>query len=239
MFSLLINELLRRPLLNALVFLYNTISFHDLGIAIIILTLLIRFLLGPLSHKSIVSQKEMMAIHPEVRRLQEKHKHEKEVQAKKVMELYKEKNINPLSGCLPLLIQLPIIIILYRVLFTVFSDQNLSEQLYGFVQNPGPMNHLFLGFVDISNKNIFLALIAGALQFWQSKMILDEQKKHNTPEDFKKNASLAMSQQTTYAMPIVTVLITYSVHAGIALYWVTTTLFSVIQQRMIFKRKKK
>jgi len=238
MFSALINEVLRRPLLNMLVFLYNTVSFHDLGVAIIILTLLIRFLLGPLSRKAIVSQKEMMAIHPHVRKLQEKHKHDKAEQSKKVMELYKEKNVNPLSGCLPLLIQLPIIIILYRVLFTVFSDQSIADQLYGFVRDPGPMNHLFLGFIDISNKNLFLAVAAGALQFLQSKMILDEQKKHNTPEDFKKNSSLAMSQQMTYMMPVVTVLITYSVHAGIALYWVTTTLFSVVQQWLVFKKKK-
>lgn len=232
----MLNELFYRPLFNTLIFLYQTISFHDLGIAIIMLTLLIRVLLYPLSQKSIMSQKEMMAIQPEVKKLQEKHKNEKEEQMKKVMALYKEKKVNPFSGCLPLLIQLPIILALYRVFLAGFNEQSLL-QLYSFLPNPGSINHLFLGFVDISKQNIMLALTAGALQFWQSKMILDEQKKHNTPADFQTNTSLAMSKQMTYVMPVLTVFIAYSVHAGIALYWVTTTAFSIVQQRIAFRKK--
>lgn len=232
----MLNEIFYRPLFNTLIFLYQTISFHDLGVAIILLTFLIRVLLYPLSQKSIVSQKEMMAIQPEVKKLQEKHKNEKEEQMKKVMALYKEKKVNPFSGCLPLLIQLPIIIALYNVFLAGFNEQSL-QQLYGFMPNPGSINHLFLGFVDISKQNAAFALVAGALQFWQSKMILDEQKKHNTPADFQTNTSLAMSKQMTYVMPVFTVFIAYSVHAGIALYWVTTTAFSIVQQRIAFRKK--
>ncbi len=236
MFSFFFREFLYRPLFNALIFLYQTVSFHDLGVAIIILTLLIRILLSPLSRKSIVAQKEMTAIQPEVKKIQEQHKHEKEEQMKKVMALYKERNINPLSGCLPLLIQLPIVIALYRVFLAGFNEQGL-QQLYSFMPRPEIINHLFLGFIDISKKNIVLAVLAGVLQFRQSKMILDEQKKHHTSAEFQTNTSLAMSKQMTYMMPILTVFIAYSVHAGIALYWVVTTAFSVLQQRNILGKK--
>lgn len=235
MFSFFFNELLYRPLFNVLIFLYQTVSFGDLGVAIIMLTLLIRILLSPLSRASIIAQKEMTAIQPEVKKLQEKHKHEKEEQMKKVMALYKERNINPLSGCLPLLIQLPIVIALYQVFLAGFNEQSL-QQLYRFVPHPASINHFFIGFIDISKKNIVLAIVAGLLQFWQSKMILDEQKKHHTPAEFQTNTSLAMSKQMTYMMPVLTVFIAYSVHAGIALYWVVTTAFSIVQQRAILKK---
>lgn len=235
MFSSLFHELLYRPLFNALVFLYQTVSFYDLGIAIIILTVLIRLLLHPLSQKALVSQKEMMAIQPEIKKLQEKYKDNREEQMKRMMELYKEKKVNPFAGCLPLLIQLPIIIALYWVFLAGFTEESLKE-LYAFVANPGSIHHIFLGFVDLAKQNAFLALIAGVLQFWQSKMILDEQKKHNTPEDFQKNPSLAMSRQMTYIMPVLTVFIAYSLNAGIALYWATTNAVSIIQQRMAFKK---
>lgn len=236
MFSFFFNQFLYRPLFNALILLYQTVSFRDLGVAIIMLTLFIRVLLSPLSRKSIIAQKEMTAIQPEVKKLQEKHKHEKEEQMKKVMALYKEKNINPLSGCLPLIIQLPIVIALYQVFLSGFNEQSL-QQLYGFMPHPESINHFFLGFIDISKQNMALAVLAGALQFWQSKMILDEQKKHHTPAEFQANTSLAMSKQMTYMMPVLTVFIAYSVHAGIALYWVVTTVFSVAQQRNILKKK--
>ena len=100
----------------------------------------------------------------------------------------------------------------------------------------GGINHLFLGFVDISQRNLALALIAGALQFWQSKMILDQQKKHNAPAEFQNNISLSMSKQMTYMMPVLTVFIAYSLHAGIAIYWATTTAFSIVQQWRAFRK---
>ena len=120
--AFLFEELLQRPLFNALVFLYQTVSFHDLGVAIIALTLLIRFALYPLSKKSISSQKEMMEIQPEVKKIQEKYKGNKEEQMKRTMALYKERGVNPFAGCLPLLVQLPIVIALYWVFLIVFQE---------------------------------------------------------------------------------------------------------------------
>lgn len=241
MISFIFQEILFRPLFNILVFLYQTVSFYDFGVAIIILTVLIRILLYPLAQKSIRSQKEMAAVQGDIKKIQEQHKNNKEEQTKMIMALYKEKKVNPFSGCLPLLIQLPLLMALYRVFMAGFKDQNLQSLLYGFVPNPGVINHIFLGLIDISkNKNLILALLAGSLQFYQSKMMLDQQKKTQLApaKSAAPDFSTALSKQMTYMMPIMTAYIAYSFPAGLALYWVVTTLFSIIQQWRVFSKEK-
>ncbi len=251
MISSIFHEVLYRPLFNLLVFLYETVSFYDLGIAIILLTLIIRFALFPLSQKAIRSQKELFKIQPEIKEIQEKFKDNKEEQVKKTMALYKEKGVNPFSGCLPILAQLPILIALYWVFMSGFDNSNLSN-LYSFVKNPGDINYIFLNWIDISEKNVYIALIAGIFQFIQSKMMLDQQKKskrlvkkdkHNNNKNKAKNPmddiSISISKQMTYVMPVVTVVIASSLQAGLALYWATTTLFSVLQQWYVFKQRTK
>lgn len=235
MLSSLFDTILYKPLFNALIVLYQTVGFFDLGIAIIMLTLIIRAALYPLSGRAIASQKEMMAIQPELKALKEKYKNNKEEQARRMMALYKEKKINPFSGCLPILIQLPVLIALYWVFMAGFDDKSLSN-VYNFLPNPGSINHVFLGLFDLAGRSLPLALLAGLLQFYQSKMVLDEQKKHQVnggPDDF----SIAMSKNMTYVMPIATVFITYQLHAGLALYWATTTLVSIVQQWRMFRVK--
>jgi len=240
MISFIFNEVLYRPLFNILVFLYQTVSFYDFGIAIIILTILIRVLLYPLAQKSIKSQKDMSSVQSDVKKIQEQYKNNKEEQMKKIMALYKEKGVSPFSGCLPILIQLPFLLALYWVFMAGFDDENLKNLLYGFISNPGSINHIFIGFIDISKKgNIILALLAGAFQFYQSKMMLDQQKK-TRPAPVKSatpDFSTAMTQQMTYIMPVMTVFISYSLSAGLALYWITTTIFSIIQQWIVFSKK--
>lgn len=235
----LFQELLHRPLFNSLVFLYQTIAFYDFGIAIIVLTVIIRLLLYPLAQKSIKSQKEMTGVQSDIKKIQEQYKNNKEEQTKRIMSLYKEKNINPFSGCLPLLIQLPLLIALYRVFLAGFQDQNLQSLLYGFMPNPGTINHIFLGLVDISkNHNIFLALITGALQFYQSKMMMDQQKTNNKlSKQSNLDFSATLSRQMTFMMPIMTAYFAYTFPAGLALYWIVTTAFSIGQQWMVFKNK--
>lgn len=235
--SYIFHTYLYQPLFNVLIVLYQTVSFYDFGIAIIILTILIRSLLYPISQKGIRSQKEMFAIQPQIKKIQEECKNNKEEQMKRVMALYKEKKVNPFSGCLPILIQLPILISLYWVFISGFEEGSLNN-LYGFVHNPGSINHIFLGFIDIAQKqNIILAVLAGIFQFWQSKMILDQQTKGQTKKNTKDDFSLTMSKQMTYMMPVMTVLISYSLQAGLALYWITTTLFSIVQQWIVFKKQ--
>ena len=240
MISFIFNEVLYRPLFNILVFLYQTVSFYDFGIAIIILTILIRALLYPLAQKSIKSQKEMVAVQSDIKKVQEQYKNNKEEQMKKVMALYKEKGVSPFSGCLPMIIQLPFLLAIYWVFMAGFDDKNLQDLLYGFIKNPGSINHIFIGLIDISKKgNWILALLAGAFQFYQSKMMMDQQKKTQLVKE-KSSApdfSTTMAKQMTYMMPVMTTVISYTLPAGLALYWAATTLFSIIQQWVVFKKK--
>ena len=157
------SEVIYRPLLNLLVYFYNIIPGHDIGIVIIFVTLLIRLILAPSMHKSLKSQQKMSSLQPHLNDLREKHKGDKEGQAKAMMDLYKEHQINPLSSCLPLLIQLPILIALYQV-FSKALHGNL-DGLYTFVARPEFLDPTFLNFLDLSQPNIVFATLAGVLEF--------------------------------------------------------------------------
>ena len=119
------NDLLYYPLFNLMVFFYNIVPGQDIGVAIILLTLLVRIVLYPINNKSIKSQKRLQEIQPKMKELQNKYKEDKQKQAKKLMELYQKHKVNPLSGCLPLLLQFPILIALYHVFINGFKDESL------------------------------------------------------------------------------------------------------------------
>lgn len=232
----LFNTILYVPFFNLLVFLYNTVAFQDFGIAIILLTLTIRLILSPLSVKTFRSQRILSELQPKVKEVQEKFKSDPQKQTKEVMELYRRHNVNPFSGCLPLLIQLPILIALYRISITGFEENSLSV-LYDFIRNPVFLNSMSLGFIDLAQKNIFLALIAGAAQFLQTKLSLPLQKNRAILKDQKTNPLASMSQQMLYFLPIITIIVSMSFPAGLPLYWIATTLFSICEQVYIKRIK--
>lgn len=228
----LYNEAIYRPILNLLIGLYNVFPIHDIGIVIILVTLLIRIILAPFMHKSLKGQKTLSALQPKMNELREKHKDNKEEQAKAMMDLYKEHKVNPFSSCLPVLIQLPILIALYQV-FRKALTGNL-DGLYNFVHNPGVLSPKFLSIVDLSHPNIIFALLAGAAQFWQSQIITKWQGK-STGQDM---TTKALNIQMMYVLPIISVVIAWSLPAGLPLYWIVTTLFAVGQQYYIQRTHK-
>ncbi len=227
-------EILYRPLFNLLVFLYNTVSFSNIGIAIIILTVLIKLAFLSMSKKAIVSQKSLQDLQPKIKELQAKHKGNKEEQAKALMALYKENKVNPMSGCLPLLIQLPILIALYQVLLKGFNPESLSA-LYSFVSNPGTINPMFFGLLSLAVPSKILAVLAGLAQFWQAKMMAPKKNLPGAPKSSDEYVSQAMSKQMMYFLPVFTILISWKLPAGLALYWVVTTLFTIVQQYAIMR----
>jgi YidC/Oxa1 family membrane protein insertase len=234
MFILIYNTIIYYPLLNLLVFVHNIIPGHDIGIVIIILTLLIRLALAPSFHKSLKSQKAMNDLQPKLNEMRERLKDDKEGQAKAMMELYKEHKINPLSSCLPLLIQLPILIGLYQV-FRVALNSSIDiatrlTGLYSFIHRPDMISPFFLHFLDLSKPSIILGVIAGAAQFWQSKLMM--------PKTAGQDATAkAMSIQTTYVLPVISAVIAIRLPAGLPLYWIVTTLFAVAQQYYILRKQ--
>lgn len=220
-------QIIYNPLLNLLVYFYNIIPGHDMGIVIILLTLVIRFILAPTMHKSLKSQKAMTALQPKLNELRERYKDNKEAQTKAMMELYKEHKVNPFSSCLPLLIQLPVLIALYQV-FSKALHGNL-DGLYSFVYRPEVINPNFLNLIDLSKPNIVFAILAGIAQFFQSRMMLAGSQ--NTDPTAK-----AMAIQTTYVLPAVSVFIAWKLPAGLPLYWIVTTLFAIGQQYYVAKK---
>jgi YidC/Oxa1 family membrane protein insertase len=227
--GLAFTEVLYRPIFNVLIGIYNILPFHDIGIAIIILTILIRVILYPFSFKALVSQKKLQELQPKIKEVQSNTKDNKEEQAKRLMELYKTHKVSPFSGCLPLLIQFPVLIALYKAFLNGLSTTGIVG-LYSFIGNPGVINSMFLGLIDLSKKgNIYLALIAGAAQFWQSRLSIP--KAHSVEKEGEM--ARAMNMQMLYFMPIFTIFLGYSFPAGLALYWIVFTLFTVFQQWQI------
>lgn len=206
---------------------------HDLGLSIIILTVVIRFIFFPLSIKAQRSQRALNAINPHIQAIKEKHKHDQAAQGAAMMQLYKEHNINPIAGCLPLLIQLPILIALYQVFIAGLNPQSLA-MLYPFVNNPGSINPLFLGFISISSPNIILAVLAGVLQFIQAKQSMAYMKASSGGANPQM---AALNTQMLYFFPVMIVIIGWNLQAGLILYWITTTLFSIGEQFYLRRTK--
>ena len=247
--SFIYAELLYNPLFNSMVFFYNIVPGQDIGIAIILLTLLVRIVLYPINGKSIKSQKRLQEIQPEMKKLQNKYKEDKQEQAKKLMELYQKHKVNPLSGCLPLLIQFPILIALYHVFINGFKDESLSI-LYPFIHNPGHINAVSFGIINLSETNIYLAVTAATLQYFQSKMLMGNKKKENEQEEEKEKKektaeektqdfAQSMTKNMIYIMPVMTLVFAMSFPSGLALYWAVTTLFAIVQQHLIARKERK
>jgi len=217
----LFHEIIYRPLLNLTVVLYGTVGFGDLGTTIVLMTVAVRTAMLPLSLRTARSQKAMAQLAPEIERLKQQHKGDMNAQSDAVMRLYRERGVSPLSGCLPLLIQFPLLIGLYRVFTNVFKPDALSA-LYPFVHGPAAIGHTGLGLFDVSAANPFLAVTAGILQFLQVRMSLAGQPQ-NQP-------GAAMNRQMVLMLPVIIVVIGWNLPAGLTLYWVVTTLFSIGEQ---------
>lgn len=234
----LFNIILYQPIFNLLVGIYNIIPGHDIGVAIVLLTVIIKLILYPFSLQSIKAQKSMRDLQPKIEELKKRHKDQKDALAREMMQLYKQEKINPMSSCLPLLIQFPFLIAVYRVFRAGLGEGSLN-MLYSFIHNPGTLNPISFGLLDLSKPQAVLAVLAGAAQFWQSKMMIT--KKPPKPVGNKEGAkdegmAAAMNKQLLYMMPAITVIIGLTLPGGLALYWLVTTLLMVAQQEYSFKK---
>jgi len=229
--------ILYQPLFNCLVWLYNSVPGHDFGIAIICLTILIRIALYPTSVKAVKSQKGLQKLQPQIQEVQKKYKNDKEKQAKEIFDLYKREKINPFSGLFLALIQVPILIALYQVFWDGLNQSKLTV-LYNFILNPGQINPLFLHIIDLSKPNIIFAILAGLVQYFQTKMLLPQTSPKTEGNSKMPDFSQMMQKQMVYFFPIFTVIILISLPSALGLYWTISGLFSIVQQYYVFKDKK-
>ncbi|MDP2837930.1 MAG: YidC/Oxa1 family membrane protein insertase [Candidatus Moranbacteria bacterium] len=238
----LFDTLVYHPIYNVLVFFYNTVPGHDFGIAIILTTLLVKTLFIPLSKKQIESQKKMQELQPKLKELQKRYKDDKEKQTKAIMELYREHKANPFSGCLPLIVQLIVLIAIYRVIINI-SQAGFTinaADLYTFIANPGSVKHLFLNFVDLTKPNYVLGILSAIAQYYQTKMLMQSQKVtvSTTSASDEPDFATIMNKQMLYIGPAITLFIGVTFPAALALYWLFSTLFMIFQQRSLAKKGK-
>ncbi|OGH74010.1 MAG: hypothetical protein A3G00_02210, partial [Candidatus Magasanikbacteria bacterium RIFCSPLOWO2_12_FULL_43_12] len=199
---------------------------------------LIKLALYPLTASSIKSQKALTDLQPKLDVIKKEFKDDKQRLAQETMKLYKENKVNPMASCLPLLIQLPILIALYYVLQRGLTATNF-DTLYSFVKSPDQINTISVGLVDLKNSNIILAVLAGAAQFWQAKMMMRKKAPKEAGEGAKdENMMSMMNKQMLYMMPIMTVFIGMKLPGGLTLYWLLSTVLTVAQQAVVFKHQK-
>ncbi|MBT4277625.1 YidC/Oxa1 family membrane protein insertase [Candidatus Falkowbacteria bacterium] len=234
----LFNTVLYEPLFNLLVFLHNIIPGNDVGIAIIILTIIIKLILLPLSLQATKSQKALQDLQPKMQEVKNKYKDNKEEQAKALMELYKKEKVNPLSSCFPLLIQFPFLIAVFQVFRNGFKPESL-DLIYPFIERPEMLNPISFGIMDLSKPIIAFAVLAGIAQYYQTKMLMSKKQPVKAKGAKKEDMMAMMNKQMMYMMPVLTVFIGFSLPGGLTFYWFLTTLFMVFQQKIMFRKDNK
>lgn len=242
------------PVYNLMAFLID-LTWHSLGYAIIIITIIIRIILLAPQHKMMISQRKMQAIQPKIKEIQKKHKWNNQMLGVELMKLYKEEKVNPMWSCLLLLIQMPILIVIYHIIISI-QDLSNSYYLYGFIQDFDilAINYDFYG-IDLlwvwGTTGIVLALIVWAVQFIQIKLSImrsskeqEKNKKWVVLEKKKWEADYSnpmmpdpemMNKVMLWAMPVMVGIFTYTFFAWVGIYWWVSTIFMIFQQIIVNK----
>ena len=235
------HTLFYKPMYNALIFILDILPNHDVALAVILLTILIKVILLPLSHKMFVTQINQKKIQPLITKVQEEYKDNRQMLGLKMMEIYKENKINPFSSILLMIIQIPIVFALYFV----FANGGLPEivvvDLYSFVSHINNINHILFG-IDFTKANIVVGLIAAISQYIQIRLSLQNMKpaidkpmSEMKPEEMMQKQ---MSFMMKYFIPVLIFIASLKVSAAVALYWIVSSVF-MIAQELYFRNKYK
>jgi YidC/Oxa1 family membrane protein insertase len=228
--------LVTTPLYNGLVLLMHALPWADLGIIVIIFTCIVRLILFPLAQKSVRTQIVMQEIQPEIDKLKQRYKDNPQEQAAKIMALYKERGLNPFASILFMFIQIPIIFGLYFMFLRSGLPAIDPAQLYSFVSVPAGVSTMFLGLVSVTAKSIPLAILAGGSQFLQAQFAKPPEIKNDGERSFGREFTKSLHFQMRYVFPVIIIFIASALPASIALYWITSNLFSTAQE--IWTRRK-
>ena len=246
------HEYIFRPLYNLLIGIMNVLPGIDVGIAVVIFTIIVRLILFPLSKNSLLTQVKMKEVEPEANKIKAQYASDKQLQSLKVMELYKQKGIKPFSGILLLFIQLPVLFALISVFYKIIPTVD-STLLYSFIHVPHAAA-TFLG-LDITTKSLILSLFVGICQFIQlhfsiaarqqkAQQAKIAQTKQPAPTDFASQMSGSMTNQMKYFLPIIAFASTYwfiparfpQAASIVAIYWSVSALFTLAQELYIEKK---
>jgi len=242
MWGYLWGTFLYQPIYNLLIYFISIIPGYNLGFAIILLTVFIRLLLFIPQQRAMESQKKLQEIQPRIKKIQEQYKNNQQKLAQETFALYKEYKVNPFGSCLPLIIQLPILIALFYVIQTGLNPDNvylLYQPLRTFDLSVIDPN--FLGLLNLTKIDVFaLPLIVAGLQFFQMKLSMKKSQVKKEGEKKKGGAEMEMAQNMMiYILPVMIALFTASTPSGVGLYWGISTLFGIGQQVYVNNKKKR
>ncbi len=240
MFSYIWHTFFFDPVYNGLVFFIDIAPRGDVGLAIIATVIVVKTILLPLSIKAVKTQKVMREIDPKLKEIKTKHKDDRQAQAQAMMEVYKESEINPFASVVLALIQIPVIIALYFAVATGGGIQLPSinvDLLYSFVPSPELVNMNFLELVNIQDRSLLLAVLAGITQFLHINMTLPKlpERKPDEAPTMKDDFMRSMQLQMRYVMPVIIAVVAYVISAAIALYFLVSNLVTIAQE--VFVRK--
>ncbi len=230
------------PIYNAFVGLLNLFPWMDIGLAMVVFTVIVKVILFPIAKKSLLTQVKMKEVEPEAQKIREMYKNDKQVQAMKIMQLYKEKNFSPFSSVLLLIIQLPILFALISVFYKVIPEVK-PELLYSFVSVPH-IKTLFIGLIDLTNKSLILSLMTAIAQYFQLKYSPSLKNAPSSTNNPQMAAMQSMNSSMKYFLPVFAFISTYwiipaqfpAAASAIALYWMASTLFTLVQELYIRKK---
>jgi len=246
------NTVLVWPIINVFLCVYKGLIFvhfpFALGFSIIILTILIRFVLYPLTSSQLKASKKMQDLNPHLTNLKNKHKGDSKTLQAETMKLYKEHGVNPAAGCLPVIIQLPIIWGLYSALQQIanLKPDVINKIVYfDVLKLTKAWDPNFFGVSLGSNPShlistvgpiiLIIPLLTALFQFIQSKMMFSKPKVQGVlvkKDESKKNDDFASTfqSQSMYIFPVMIGFFSYTFPVGLSLYWNTFTIFGIIQQ---------
>lgn len=224
------------PLYNLLVFLIGVTPGGDVGVAVILTTLLVKILLLPLLLKSAKTQLVLREIEPKIKEIRERLKTKQEEQARAILALYKEKQVNPFSVLLPILIQTPFLL----ALFFIFARGGLPDikldLLYSFVSAPGMVDMHLFGFFNVSEKNLILALVAALSQFVFGLLSLPKLEPRKEDASFKDDFARSFQVNMRYILPGIIGIFAYYLPAAVAISWIAGNIFSIGQEWYVRRR---
>jgi YidC/Oxa1 family membrane protein insertase len=229
--------LIYTPLYNALVYIVGHVPLGDVGIALIILTVIVKTLLHPLSRNAQKTQIVMKEIQPQLAEIKKKYEKDPVAQYREMSALYKQNDIRPLGSFMLIFLQIPIILGLYQVFIhggLPAIDPNL---LYSFVSVPESVSMSFLGVVDLAQKSIVLAIIAGAFQSLQGFLL--PQPAMTDEKSFANDFAKSLQLQTKYVFPVLIAFISYTASSAVAVYFIVSSIFSICELLIIKRSQKK
>lgn len=233
------HTVLYTPIYNLLMFLTDVIPGQDIGLAVVVATLIVKVILMPLSFAALRTQRAIKAIEPEMKQIREQYKDDKETQAKETFALYKKYGVNPFAGILTLLIQFPIVLSLYWV----FNNKTLltvdTSILYSFVPAPLAISPEFLGIFAVMGASMTLAALAALSQLAYGWYAIPVPEKSTKPAgtDMQADFARALAMQMRFILPVFIGIAAYYTSVAIALYFITSNLVGIVQEFIVRRGK--